>query len=194
MDPIWKLVLGLVTGVVFGFLLQKGQVTRYRVIIGQFLLQDFTMLKVMLTAVVVGGFGFYALVHLGVASMHVKPMILGGVITGGVLFGIGMAILGYCPGTGVAAMADGSRHAIYGVLGMLLGAAVYAEVYPIFSHTLLVMGDFGKVTLVDVTGASPYILMAGIGVVAAVLFGVIEIWERSTVVSGDAKQEVRPRD
>lgn len=179
MDPIWKLAIGLITGIIFGFLLQKGHVTRYRVIVGQFLLQDFTMLKVMLTAVVVGGIGFYALVHLGIASMHVKPMLLGGVVVGGLLFGIGMAILGYCPGTGVAAMVDGSRHAIYGVLGMLLGAAVYAEVYPIFSRTLLAMGDFGKVTLVDITGASPYILLLGIGVVAAVLFGVIEIWERS---------------
>jgi len=179
MDPIWKLILGLVTGLVFGFLLQKGHVTRYRVIVGQFLLQDFTMLKVMLTAVVIGGFGFYALHAMGMASLHIKPFVVGGVIPGAIVFGIGMAILGYCPGTAFAAVADGSRHAIFGVLGMLVGAAVYAEVYPVLSRTLLAIGKFGKVTFDQMAGTSPFIILTGVAVVAAVLFGVVEIWERA---------------
>ena len=180
MDPFIKLVLGLVTGIVFGFILQKSHVTRYRVIVGQFLLRDFTMLKVMLTAVVVGGFGFYILVQMHIATMHVKPMHMG-VIAGGIIFGIGMAILGYCPGTCFAAIADGSRHAIYGVLGMLLGAAVYAEVYPIFAHTLLAIGKLSEQndTLAKLAGTSPYIVLVGIAIIAGILFGVIEIWERA---------------
>ena len=186
--PFTKLILGLVTGVVFGFLLQKGQVTRFRVIVGQFLLQDFTMLKVMLTAVVVGGFGFYVLVDLNIASMHIKPMHLG-VIAGGSIFGIGMAILGYCPGTAVAALADGSRHAIYGVLGMLLGAAVYAELYPIFKHTLLAFFKLSDQndTLAKLTGTSPFILLAGIAVLSGLLFAVIEMWERATKPADEAE-------
>ena len=179
MDLIWKLAVGLLTGVVFGFLLQKGQVSKYRVIVDQFLLRDFTMLKIMLTAVVVGGFGVYILTDIGLASLHIKPFILGGVVTGGAILGAGMAILGYCPGTVVAAIAEGSRHAIFGLLGMLLAAAVYAEVYPLFARTLLRIGDYGDVTLASITGASPYMLLASIAVLSGFLFGVIELWERS---------------
>lgn len=177
-DPIWKLALGLLTGLLFGFILQKGQVTKYRTIVGQFLLRDFTMLKVMLTAVVVGGLGVLALSALGLASFHIKPLVLGGVVTGGVIFGVGMALLGYCPGTGVAAMAEGSRHAIFGVLGMLLGSAIYAEVYPWMTSSLLTLGDFGKLTLVDLTGLPASVILGAIGLIAVGLFIAIEKWER----------------
>ncbi|MDE3166670.1 MAG: YeeE/YedE family protein, partial [Acidobacteriota bacterium] len=106
-DPAGKLLLGLLTGFAFGILLQKGQVTKYPVIVGQLLLRDFTVLKTMLTAVVTGGIGVYILKALGLASLHVKPAQLVAVCGGGVIFGVGMVILGYCPGTGVAAAAEG---------------------------------------------------------------------------------------
>jgi len=67
-----QLVLGLVAGIAFGFLLQKGGVTTYDVILGQLLLTDFTMVKVMLSAVVTGMLGVYALRGLGVARLHPK--------------------------------------------------------------------------------------------------------------------------
>jgi hypothetical protein len=151
-DPVWKLALGLLTGLLFGFLLQKGRVSKYRTILGQFVLRDFTMLKIMLTAVVVGGVGVYALHAAGLAELHLKPLVLGGVVLGGLIFGAGMSLAGYCPGTVVAAIADGSRHAIFALLGMLFGAAVYAEVYVPLKGSLLTFGDFGKITLADVTG------------------------------------------
>jgi hypothetical protein len=176
-DTPEKLALGLITGVVFGFLLQKGQVTKFRTIVGQFLLKDFTVLKVMLTAVVVGGMGVYALYGLDWASLHVKPLVLGGVLGGGLIFGVGMALLGYCPGTGVAAVAEGSRHAVFGVLGMLVGAALYAEVYPFMKATVLSLGSFGKVTLPGVTGISAWVYLAALTVGTAMLFAALERWQ-----------------
>jgi hypothetical protein len=178
-DSWEKLALGLLTGFLFGFLLQKGQVTKYRVIVGQFLLRDFTMLKVMLTAVVVGGIGVYAMLAMGLASLHIKPLLIGGVIGGGLIFGVGMALLGYCPGTGVAAVAEGSRHAIVGLLGMLAGAAVYAELYPSLKAALLTKGDFGKITLSEATGLSPWLWLGGLAVLSGALFFALERGERS---------------
>lgn len=177
-DPIWKLALGLLTGFVFGFLLQKGRVSKYRTIVGQFLLRDFTMLKIMLTAVIVGGIGVWTLVTLGLATLHIKPLLLGGVVIGGLIFGVGMSLLGYCPGTGVAAIAEGSRHAIAGVVGMLFGAAIYAEVYAPIKSTILTWGDYGKLTLVDLTGLPAGVLLGVIGVISVGLFVFIERWER----------------
>ncbi|MCA8943730.1 MAG: YeeE/YedE family protein [Planctomycetes bacterium] len=170
------LALGALTGLVFGFLLQKGGVTRFDVIVRQFLLQDFTMLKIMLSAVVVGGVGIYGMRAAGLdVGLHVKDAVLLGNVVGGVLFGIGMAVLGYCPGTGIAAIGDGSRHAIPGVLGMLFGAAVYAEVYPAMKSSILATADLGKVTFADTLGVGPFALAIG---AAVVLIGALFALER----------------
>ncbi|MFG0274209.1 MAG: DUF6691 family protein [Phycisphaerales bacterium] len=176
-----ELALGTITGLIFGFLLQKGAVTRYRVILGQFLLTDFTVAKVMGTAIVTGAIGIYAMLALGViesADMHLKSATVWGNLIGGVVFGVGMAILGYCPGTGVGAIADGSRHAIFGVLGMLAGAALYAEVHTWVNEKLLKVNDLGKVTLSQESGLSPWWLIIAMAIVAAVGFGALERWER----------------
>jgi hypothetical protein len=179
-----RLLLGLLTGVAFGFLLHKGQVTKFGTIVKQFLLKDFTVLKVMLTAVVVGGLGVYAIVGLDQAALHVKPLVLGGVLAGGLFFGIGMSLLGYCPGTGVAAIAQGSRHAIFGVLGMFAGAALYAEVHPLLKSTLYASNDYGKMTLDTAFGISPWLVLAGITVLALAVFAVIEVWQRGGFAGG----------
>lgn len=172
------LLYGSITGFIFGFLLQKGGVTRYDVIVNQFLLRDFTVAKVMGTAIVVGAIGIYGMLAMGVEmSMHVKGATLLANALGGLIFGVGMAVLGYCPGTGVAAIGDGSRHAIPGVLGMIAGAALYAEAYPWMKAHVLGVADYGKLTIPDATGLSPWWLIAGFAVVAAVGFYVLERWE-----------------
>src|SRR5512139_550265 len=94
-----QLIIGLVVGVLFGFLLQKGGVTNYNVIIGQLLLTDFTVVKVMLSAVIVGMIGFHLLKHLGYVRSHAAKGSIGSNVIGGLIFGIGFALLGYCPGT-----------------------------------------------------------------------------------------------
>ncbi len=86
-DEPTKLALGLLTGIVFGFLLQKGRAAKFHVIIGQFLLKDWTVVKIMGTAVIVGTVGVYALVAMDLASLQIKPMLLGGVLLGALCFG-----------------------------------------------------------------------------------------------------------
>lgn len=173
------LLTGALTGLAFGFLLQKGGVTRFGVIVGQFLLKDFTVLKVMGTAIVVGAIGIYGMRAMGLdVPLHIKNAALLGNALGGAIFGVGMAVLGYCPGTGVAAIGDGSRHAIPGVLGGLFGAAVFAEVYPWMKSEVLGVGDFGKATLDSVTGLSPWWFMGLMAIAAVVGFSVLERWER----------------
>jgi uncharacterized membrane protein YedE/YeeE len=167
-----RLLLGLLFGIVFGFLLQKGQVAKFSVIVGQFVLKDWTVVRIMGTAVVVGSAGVYALVESGHAELHVKPFLLGGVLWGGVCFGVGMAVLGYCPGTTVAACGEGKPDAMVGVLGMLAGALAFVAAWPIL-EPLMKLGDMGKITLPVVTGASPWLWIGGlasIGITAIVIF------------------------
>jgi hypothetical protein len=107
-------------------------------------------------------------------TLSVKPMLLGGVLAGSVLFGVALAVLGYCPGTGVAAAAQGSRDAIAGVLGMFAGSALFAELYPSLKAGLLSWGDYGKITLPQVTGLSWSVIFLALAVVAAALFTWLE--------------------
>lgn len=172
-EPV-KLLLGLLTGIVFGFLLQKGQVAKYRVILGQLLLKDWTVAKIMATAIAVGAIGVYVLVALGAASLHVKPAALGSVLLGATLFGIGLALFGYCPGTSVAASGEGRRDARVGVLGMLLGAGAYVALHPALQGVEKALPNWGKVTLPQVTATSAWPWVAGLALVVLAVFTYVE--------------------
>jgi len=143
-----QLILGLGIGIVFGVLLQKGGVTKYDVILGQLLLTDFTVVKVMLTAIVVGKIGVHLLKGMGVAQLHPKSGSFGSSLIGGLIFGVGFGILGYCPGTMIGAVGQGSLDALFGGLpGMLLGAGLFAGLYPSLEKKILNKGYFGEITL-----------------------------------------------
>jgi uncharacterized membrane protein YedE/YeeE len=113
-----QLVLGLFFGILFGFLLQKGGLAKYHILIGVLLLEDFTVVKVMMTAIVVGSIGIFGLFALGLVKLHIKPTRYAANILGGLLFGVGFGLIGYCPGTAAAALGQGNLDAIGGVLGL----------------------------------------------------------------------------
>lgn len=165
-----RLLLGLITGILFGFFLHKGGVSKYTVITGQFLLRDFTMMKMMMTAIIVGGAGAYAMNSMGWINLSIKPMLMGGVIVGALVFGVAMTILGYCPGTAVAACAEGRKDALMGVLGMLVGSMLYAELFPSLKSTILSLPDKGKITLPAVTGLPWWAYFVVLAAVAWLLF------------------------
>ena len=86
-----QLALGLLFGVMFGFLLQKGGVAKYHILLGVLLLEDFTVLKVMLSAIVVGMLGVFTLHGMGLVELHIKPTRYAANVLGGLLFGVGFA-------------------------------------------------------------------------------------------------------
>jgi uncharacterized membrane protein YedE/YeeE len=178
-DSPFLVIGGLLAGFVFGFLLQKGQVGKYRVIVGQFLFVDNTVMKVMFTAIITGAVGVYGMLALGwLDGLMVKPALLAANALGGLIFGMGMVGLGYCPGTSVAALGEGSRSALWGILGMVAGALLFTETYPVLESGLLRVGDLGKVTLSDLTDLPPGVFVVGLVVIAVPLFSWVESLER----------------
>ena len=151
--------LGLITGILFGFLLQKGRVLRFDKQIGAMLLKDMTIFKFMLSAILVGMVGVTLLTDAGVITASHKPMNLGAVLLGGALFGGGWAVMGFCPGTSIGALGEGRWHALFAVAGMVAGAALYAELYPFFKSTVLAWQDFGKIGLPATLGVSPWVII-----------------------------------
>ena len=164
------LLYGLVTGILFGFLLQKGRVLRYDKQLGALRLMDMTIVKFMLSTVLVGMVGVYILKDLGLVRLSVKPTNLGANIIGGLIFGAGWGLLGYCPGTSAGALGEGRWDSLWGILGMLVGAAVFAEVYPALKTSILTWGKFGKITLPQVLGVNHWVIVPIFIVGALALF------------------------
>jgi uncharacterized membrane protein YedE/YeeE len=81
------------------------------------------------------------------------------VLLGGALFGAGWAVMGFCPGTSVGALGEGRWHALFAIIGMVAGAALYAEFYPFFKSTVLSSKDFGKVGLPEAAGISQSVIV-----------------------------------
>ena len=154
-----ELFLGLITGIAFGVFLQQGRVLRFEKQVGAMLLKDMTILKFMLSAIIVGTVGINLLVSAGVVGLKIKATYVAANLIGSLLFGIGWAVVGYCPGTSVGALGEGRWHAVWAILGMLVGAGIYAEVYPEMKSSVLKWGAFGKLTLPQVFGVSPWVVI-----------------------------------
>jgi uncharacterized membrane protein YedE/YeeE len=144
--------LGLVTGIGFGALLQRGGLADSRTIVGQLTGDDARVAKTMGTAVAVGALGHRWLRRRGLATLEPKPMNPVGLVGGAVLFGAGMALSGYCPGTAAAAAGSGRREGVWAMAGMLAAATVFVATYPRLKK-VLEAGSLGRVTIAGGTPA-----------------------------------------
>jgi uncharacterized protein len=169
-----KLIAGAMFGLAFGFLLQKGGVGKYNVLIGQLLLQDWTVVKIILTAIVVGMIGVSTLHHFAKVNLHIKPTRIGANIFGGLLFGAGFALMGYCPGTAAAALGQGSWDALFGMAGLITGSWMFAELSGWTKRTVESWGDFGNVLLPDLLSVPRCVFVVCFAAVLTALLVVLQ--------------------
>jgi len=146
-------ILIFIFGVLFGLILQYARLNKYNTISGQALFANNTVAKAILLTVGVGAIILSIVIGLGFANFHVKPFVTGGIILGGLIFGAGMAILGYCPGTLAVSVGEGSLDALTGIVGGLFGGLVYSVVIPSISG--IIGPNLGKISLFSLTGNIP---------------------------------------
>jgi uncharacterized membrane protein YedE/YeeE len=132
------IILGLLTGIAFGAILARVGASSYAMITNMLRLKDLTIMKFFFLAVAVGAVGIYFVDTVGTAHIGIAPFYPLGIIVGGLIFGVGWALAGYCPGTCLVAMAEGKADAAITVLGGLFGAI-----------TLVLTWDWIKPALVD---------------------------------------------
>lgn len=169
-------VISLISGIIFGFLLQKGGATKYDVIVGQLLFTDNTVIKIMLSAVVTGSVGVYLLKELKIVQLYPKPGSFGLNAVGGLIFGVGFALLGYCPGTIAGAVGNGYLDAaVGGVAGIMLGSYFYAKLYPKAFTKLSELGDYGAKTLPEILKVNPWVIIFALCCIVFSLFMILEV-------------------
>jgi hypothetical protein len=133
------IVLAIVLGIFFGFALQRVGATNPQNIINMLRLKDLHLMKAIFFAIGISSTLLFLLMTVGVIDaghLSVKGSYVG-VIVGGALLGLGFAVAGYCPGTGLTALADGRKDALFFVVGGLLGALLYTVVYGSIKGTWL---------------------------------------------------------
>ena len=168
------LLYGLLVGIVMGVLLQRVQASRPGMIASMLRLENLALAKFMALTIAVGAVAAYSLKLAIPAQMHfdVKPTYVLGVLGGGLIFGVGFGLGGYCPGTCVVGAGEGRKDALFAILGGIVGALVFTLAYGWLQPVLMKPLDFGKVTLFDVLHLPP--LVAAVGM-AAVIIGVIAL-------------------
>jgi len=124
-----SLVLVFLIGIIFGGIIQYTRVDKFEKIAGFSMLKDTIVPKMLFLTVGLTSIGLYYMIDAGGAHYHVKPIIWQGLVIGGVLFGISMAILGKCPGTGPVSIAEGRIDVLIGAIGGLLGGLVFTLYY-----------------------------------------------------------------
>ncbi len=180
----------LILGFLFGASLQYAYLNKYDVISALSTRENLAVVKAIAIAIGIGAIILNVAIALGLAHYHIKPFVVGGLIIGGLLFGTGMAILGYCPGTLSVSCGEGSVDAWLGVIGGVLGGLFYTVILPFIQPVL--GPNLGKISLQSLVGSTTifYVLMFIVGFIfIMVAFGLHKIdknKDKKWIVSGIA--------
>lgn len=151
------LIFAILVGMAFGFALDRVGATNPNYIINMLRFKDLHLMKTILLGIATGSILLFAGLLLGVVDaghLSVKDAYVG-VIAGGAILGLGFALAGFCPGTGLTAWATGRKDALFFVLGGLVGAFVYMITYVNLKDTILMQKIAGgKATIGAITGTS----------------------------------------
>jgi len=187
-----SLVLVFLIGIIFGGIIQYTRVDKFEKIAGFAMLKDTIVPKMLFLTVGLTSIGLYFMIEAGWAHYHIKPIIWQGLIIGGVLFGISMAILGKCPGTGPVSIAEGRVDVLVGAIGGLIGGLVFTLYYDDFFKPL--MGDsLGKLTLLDFFKGHENLVVLIFGIVVtivAILIPKVELFDEADL--SKLPEEARP--
>ena len=168
-----SLAIALVIGLAFGFFLERAGLGSAKKLSGQFYFRDMTVFKMMFTAIITAMVGVFWLDMAGLLHadlIYLTPTYIWPQVVGGLVFGVGFIIGGYCPGTSCVASSTGSLDGVVNVIGLLAGILLFGELYP-FLESVYAASPMGQVTMVDV-----FEIPAGLMVFLLVLLALGGFW------------------
>ena len=129
--PLWSNLKFTVAGIFFGIILIKAEVISWFRIQEMFRLQSFHMFGIIGSAVVVGMLSVWVIKKFNVKTIYGEPVEIPkkkfskGQIYGGLIFGLGWALTGACPGPLFAQIGTGASVVIVTLLSAILGTWLY---------------------------------------------------------------------
>jgi hypothetical protein len=168
----WDLVIALLIGMAFGYVLESAGFSSSRKLAGVFYGYDFTVLRVFLTAAVTAMLGLLYFGYMGwldLSMIYINETFLMAAIVGGVIMGAGFIMGGFCPGTSMCAVAIGKIDAMVFTGGMFLGVFIFSETYP-YIRNIYEGYDLGPVKVYDVLGLSTGVFVMLLIIVALIAF------------------------
>jgi uncharacterized membrane protein YedE/YeeE len=179
-SDVLNLGLALLFGIFFGLSLERSGLGDPHRLTGVFYFRDFTVPKVMFTAIVVASTGIYLLADLRLLDLgrvYIIPTFFWPQLVGGLIFGVGFVVSGYCPGTSVAGLASGRLDALITMAGITAGSLLFAMLYPKLEGFYR-SSDWGVVTIPGLLGVSHWVVIVGLIIIAGGMFVVLERWEK----------------
>lgn len=180
MSTLLAVAIGLAMGVLFGLALEKSKVMEPGYLIGQFQMSNFTMIKVMLTAIATGLVILAVLNGFGIVQLSVKAALIGNMVVGGLLLGVGIVFAGACPGTALAQLGAGYKDAWAIIAGGLAGAFAYGYFQKQIDGALdwsgIGLGDLGKMTLANLLPGGFVTLALIFAALIVVILIMLERW------------------
>lgn len=207
--PFWSLlaehreaglVVSVLVGFAFGFVLERAGFGRAHKLIGQFLLSEMTVLKVMFGAVATAMVGSVVLDGLGVIDLRAvadsaaSPTWIWPMVVGGFVVGLGFVTSSYCPGTSVVAMASGKLDGAATVAGVVAGSVIGGELLGVPAVARFADSGFlDHLYLYDVLGVPAAFVALAVALVAVAAFVGAEKLERIFGGEGRLASPARPR-
>lgn len=178
-----EIIMGLLTGIAFGAILQRVGASSYGMIVNMLRLKDLTIMKFLFLAIAVGSVGMYVVNSVGTAHIGIAPLYLIGIAAGGLVFGVGWALAGYCPGTALVAMSQGKIDAAFTVLGGLAGALTLSLTWDYIKPALVDPLNYGSKSLPGVIGTRPLVVAV---ILAAIIVVFVAMLDRLSARPGPA--------
>lgn len=172
---------GLISGVLFGYVLESAGFGSPRKLTAQFRFTDWSVFKVMFTAIIVAGIGLYAATASGLMAanaVYIPTNYFWAMLVGGGLVGAGMAIGGYCPGTSAVGLASGRLDGLFFLIGMLFGTGLFAGAFDSIKGFYFAAQGPEAQTLGQLFGVSNWLVLAALTVMAVIGFVVGTRFER----------------
>jgi hypothetical protein len=191
MSVLQGILIGLATGVVFGFALEKSRVFEPGVILGQMQLRSFLMLKIFLAAVITGLLALAVMNGAFGVKLSLKPLLFRADIIGGIVLGAGIALAGACPGTALAQVGAGYRDALFVVAGGIAGAVAYGYFDAPITTLFAEKGD--KLGFDKLLGLPFWVAAVGLAVILAAGLVALERWQPWRVEIGEDVDGLMPR-
>ena len=180
LDSAKAFLASLLIGIAFGFFLERAGFGSSRKLTGVFYFKDMDVIKVMFTAVITAALGLTCCIVMGwitIESIYLMPTVYGAYVVGGLIFGVGFVMGGWCPGTAAAGLASGKMDALIFLFGAVIGSALFNEMFGLIKP-LYQWGQGGVVFVYDTLGMSKVAFNVLLSIAAVIMFWGCEWIER----------------